>query len=1264
MFAVASPVFAASAPEWGSRDPQALIVHSTRVTIEMELQMEELATKWKAEYAPAVCDGAMPGALPGGEAPENGWAIADKEERPKPSAGGSFQQVFIGGVDPGEWSPAFAPISLRHLKPETCYYARFVAENADGKAEDTVPFKTRPIETPEVPKAYSAETGYVLFNLNLEDALTDDSVGAIGKIETNGADTTYSFEYALPEDGHAPAQASTSWKGFSSGATGAITVAEDYAIVKAGLMGLSPETTYYVRIKLSNSAGTVYQTMHYIGGVEESEFFVTGTAKPTAFGVGVRNVTADAAFIEAYVSPHGSETVSRLEYTTEPGDAASWKAVPGGEDTISRVEAEAMPYGSSGSNVSFGTRLEGLATSKVYYVRVSAKNTCVLFPVGDCGAVTSETVQFETSGAPKATTFLVHELVGGSLRLLGAVNPDSLATSAEQEIAIGGAPTGGTFTLTFDGQTTGPIAYNASGEDVGRALEGLSSIVKAGPFENTLAVEGGSGGPYTVYFGGGPNGEVSQPLIEGDGLGLTPGGTVSVVTTQPGGVGTDTHYHFQYVSRQSFAEHGWANPEETAPVELASGDTSQTVGEDLPALTPGEAYRFRIVAVNNAPGTGPVEGSEQTLTAPASPAGGEAVSCPNESLRTGLSARLPDCRAYEQLTPSDKEGAQEPFTYGAKVVSAAVVGEDGEHVALESFAVNYGSGSGSGQSPYFFSRSEGAEGAGWLMRAGAPQPETGIGSVENQIYSANLTQMAFESAYAPSLFSGSPSVEYKIGPAGGPYTIVVSMPRKYKTESEQSSETDDEGWAAANGDFSKLVLGTLDRTLIGEEPTPTKSGKDLYEYTAGGGLKQLNVHEVGGETVTIGSCGAVVADGKEDPESSHRDSGAHTISADGSRVFFEAVPGKNCSEAENLYMRVNGTETVDVGAYKFLGANGEGTRLLLEGARGELLGYDTETKAVEHQSGAEVASAAELRLLGIPARTEPDVDDTFARPRYTYWREPETASHIGQGDHDGKGQVDRYDDVEHVVECVSCASSFDPEPKQPAFLDSVDGQPLVNGGLPDARYVSGDGEFAFFTTPAALVKGDDDGEVPIEAGNAHEGEFGDNGDTTSPSSDIYEWRAAGVDGCAQVQGCLALITDGRGGYFNLLLGTADEGRDVVFYTRSVLSSAGHGVEGSIGEGNIYDARIGGGEAPPAARPVECEADACSTPPSAPNDQTPASLTFTGNGNIVQSAPAKPAVKPAKSKAKKKAGKRGKKGKKRGKGKGKAKNAGHNMGRKS
>jgi PKD repeat protein len=48
-------------------------------------------------------------------------------------------------------------------------------------------------------------------------------------------------------------------------------------------------------------------------------------------------------------------------------------------------------------------------------------------------------------------------------------------TDEQQTVRVNNA-TGGTFTLTFDGQTTAPIAYNASRDDIDAALEALSNV--------------------------------------------------------------------------------------------------------------------------------------------------------------------------------------------------------------------------------------------------------------------------------------------------------------------------------------------------------------------------------------------------------------------------------------------------------------------------------------------------------------------------------------------------------------------------------------------------------------------------------------------------------------------------------------------------------------------------------------------------------------------------------------------------------------------
>lgn len=58
------------------------------------------------------------------------------------------------------------------------------------------------------------------------------------------------------------------------------------------------------------------------------------------------------------------------------------------------------------------------------------------------------------------------------------------------------AASSGTFTLTFDGDTTSALNYNATAADVDTALNALTSITTAGG----VTVSGSNGGPFTVAF--------------------------------------------------------------------------------------------------------------------------------------------------------------------------------------------------------------------------------------------------------------------------------------------------------------------------------------------------------------------------------------------------------------------------------------------------------------------------------------------------------------------------------------------------------------------------------------------------------------------------------------------------------------------------------------------------------------------------------------------------------------------------------------------
>lgn len=98
-------------------------------------------------------------------------------------------------------------------------------------------------------------------------------------------------------------------------------------------------------------------------------------------------------------------------------------------------------------------------------------------------------------------------------------------TNEVQTATITGGPTGGTFTLTYGGDTTTPLPYNATAVQVQSALALLSSI----GFGN-VAVSGSAGGPYTITFKG-VLGATNVPLITATGS-LTGGTTPAIGVAQ------------------------------------------------------------------------------------------------------------------------------------------------------------------------------------------------------------------------------------------------------------------------------------------------------------------------------------------------------------------------------------------------------------------------------------------------------------------------------------------------------------------------------------------------------------------------------------------------------------------------------------------------------------------------------------------------------------------------------------------------------------
>jgi hypothetical protein len=1036
----------------------------------------------------------------------------------------------------------------------------------------------------------------------------------------------------------------------------------------------------------------------------------------------VDDVTATSAFVSGQFIPAGLESEYRLEYTAEPGNSGSWAPVPGGSGTIlaadasdERRRAGALLTGLKPAT-SYYVRLHARNEPSPGHPQEATSASAAFKTAGPPSAITFATHAIhgealrvlgsvEPGGSPTnelQSVTVGGGATGGSFKLClesqctGATGTGAVANGSKEitalsiatgtflggeEVSGAGIPAGARIVgLTVKNGVTTALKLSAAAteskagvaltanlalilhEDAGenneafymkKALEALPNVGET----HVVVRENFTTTTYTVMFVG-PLGGRALPQITANAEGLTPSGTVSVATLLEGAPFA-VHYRAQYVSQEDFANTEWASAEETPELE-----GSGLVGADLPALTPGETYHVRLLASNAVRSAlGSAQGAPQTLTMPMPPAGGSEA-CANEALRSGPSAHLPDCRAYEQVTPVNKEGALDVFQYGAGG-EASLVGEDGEGFMLHAAGTQWGSSPDPSESNYFFTRTA----AGWRMTSARPQGEAGPDKYVPQIFSPDLSSIGLEVEWNTTIASKSPNVEFKTGPPGGPYTEIASIPR---AQLEGTSAL-----AGMSADASKFVLQTADHALLGH-PTGTASGDDLYEFS-GGVLRQVNVAPGGGK---ISACGAKLVKGFEGYRDGHGvNAPSHAVSADGSRVFFE----DNC--AHHLYARFGGVSTVDIGEYVFLAANADGSKLLLERVSGEAHDYflyeaaagtvkplfsthegiftiggalapvisddlsaiyfaakepltpDSPPLTSETGSNPEDlyrydVSSATLQFV---AQIDPAEDAGFkqhsASPdgRYFYWGARNVAGFPGGATGSGNPQAYRYDSVEHVVQCLSCASPFDPRPKLEVLFTDAGTLNLTRGpaGRVDA---SANGDYVFFDTASALVPEDVNSEIAPHAPEKTNEPVATN-IWYSGSSDVYEWRRSGVDGCAHLQGCLALISSGTGGSKNELLGTTQSGRDVFIATHEPLVPGDRDTAG-----DVYDARIGGGFPPPPPPPTECEGDACSTPFLAPSDPTPSSSTFQGAGNLPAPAPVaqgKPApnVKPKKCRAK-------------------------------
>ena len=176
----------------------------------------------------------------------------------------------------------------------------------------------------------------------------------------------------------------------------------------------------------------------------------------------------------------------------------------------------------------------------------------------------------EGPGIPPGTTVAA---VGSATLVLSKAS-----TASGIAVALGAEPSGGTFTLTFEGHTTEPLSSQATSGQVAQQL-----IFHAGINQN-VAVSGPPGGPYEVEF----NHELSRTnvpqLTAGSSALAPPGATVKVATATQG--------NGEWSSANSLA----CRPDPASEPPTSNFTVPTPVSAEPEALTPGTTYHYRLAA--------------------------------------------------------------------------------------------------------------------------------------------------------------------------------------------------------------------------------------------------------------------------------------------------------------------------------------------------------------------------------------------------------------------------------------------------------------------------------------------------------------------------------------------------------------------------------------------------------------------------------------------------------------------------------------------
>jgi len=567
------------------------------------------------------------------------------------------------------------------------------------------------------------------------------------------------------------------------------------------------------------------------------------------------------------------------------------------------------------------------------------------------------------------------------------------------------------------------------------------------------------------------------------------------------------------------------------------------------------------------------------------------AACSNEAFRSGPSAHLPACRAYELVSPPEKEGYEVDHELLNVAAPAPIASPSGNTLLWSVERGGFGESLPSnGPSTDYLSR----RGVNWSSEALNPPLAPSGSAFLTAAFIPGLTEDlnttvstgGVEPPLTPEAPEGSKPL-YVRDNASGSYRLLSIGLASGLGETEL-------GLGGISADGSHVVFNSeFELTGCGGP-----SNEALCDWNAAtGALSLVGVLPGGGV-----SAGAVSIAGLD---------WRRPVSTDGSRVFFHEAGGE-CG----VCVRINGATTQlvsETGSFQFASSDGsvayvtdggdlerwDGALTNLTGGGGEVkgvLGTSSDGTRVYFVAGKELAPGAAPGENNLYLWTAGSGFKFIAKPvtLTSNWSTSETSrsSRVApDGMHlaftannsltgfpdNGKSQAYLYSVATGALVCASCVVA---EPANGADIVGGTGGISVNHL---SRNLSDGGDHLFFTSKEALVSQDSNGV-----------------------DDVYEY-----DPVSGAVGLISTGTDPLTAYFG---DASAAGTDALFTTRERLVPLD--TDTAI---DAYDARVSGGLASqhPAPPSPPCTGVGCRGESSSPSFGPAASAVVAGRGNISQ-----------------------------------------------